>query len=165
MSDLHLGVSYKSLRGRDVRGYVNNNILSNIEYAFSYAVDNSVDLVLISGDIFNRLYLSFYYASKLASKLKVLYENGIPVVIVAGNHDAPKVRGIHSPLAMFSEVGLDNIYYFEGLREKPLELSVDGHLIGLIPLPYIHISDISTASPKISRYIRDQYELIKDKDI
>ncbi len=165
LSDLHLGVSFKSLRGSGVGRYVNNHILHNIEEAFRYAVENSIDLVLLSGDLFNNMYSSYIYAHHLVSKLKILYDNRIPVVIIAGNHDTPKMRGFHTPLVVLSRIGIENVYYQEGLPNTPIHIESGGYSVGILPLPYIPISDPETARDRISDFIEMHLKHMKKVDI
>jgi|Deesub1362A_J573_1020465.scaffolds.fasta_scaffold00003_426 exonuclease SbcD len=165
LSDLHLGVSFKSLKGYNVGRHVNENILDNIEKCFRYAVDNQIDTVLISGDIFNNIFVSYYYAHRLVDKLKILYDKRIPVVMVAGNHDAPKMRGMHTPLVVLSRLGIENIHYQEGLPDKPIKLDVNGEKIGILPLPYIPISSADDHNEKIREFIEVMIKEMSDVDI
>ncbi len=164
IADLHLGVSFKNVRGRDIARTVNKHILSNVEKAFKYALDNNIDIVLIAGDIFNNLHSSLNYSYALASKLSLLYKHGIYTVIIAGNHDVPRVRGLHSPLLILPELKVDKVYYQESLPEKALKIDFDEGCLGIIPLPFIQPSEKKSFQNKLSVLIRSLYSGIKNCD-
>ena len=162
MADLHLGVSFKSVRGKNISKVVNKHILENVERAFRYAVNNSVDVVLIAGDIFNNLHVSLNYSYALASKLSLLYKHGIHTIIVAGNHDAPRVRGIHSPLTVLSQLGVEKVYYQESLPDKALKINLNEGCLGVAPLPYFQSNERKYFQDQLSKLIRKLYADIKD---
>ena len=164
MADLHLGVSFKSVRGKNISKVVNNHVLDNVEKAFRYAVNNGIDVVLIAGDIFNNLYVSLNYSYALASKLSLLYEHGIHTIIIAGNHDAPRVRGIHSPLTVLSQLGVDKVYYQESLPDKALKMNLNEGCLGVIPLPYFQPTERKYFQDQLSKLIRELYADIENCD-
>lgn len=57
------------------------------EQLVGYCLDNPVDLLLLTGDIVDRDNRFFEALSPLQKGLKRLNEHGIPVYMVAGNHD------------------------------------------------------------------------------
>jgi exonuclease SbcD len=164
VSDLHLGVPFKSVRGNDVRKKINDNILSNLKNIVNYVVENEADLFLLTGDIFNSIYLSNFYSHKLVSTLRRLYEERIPIVMIAGNHDAPKIRGFHIPLRVFNEIGFEGLYFYEGTQDKPLILDIGGFTVGIIVLPYIHMRGDKDLEERVSKYIRGLYDGVKSCD-
>ena len=79
LADLHLG-AYKEPRMRALS-----------DRAFELAINNilqeKVDFVLISGDLFNTSLPSVDNLKDATLKLKLLKDNNIPVYIIAGSHD------------------------------------------------------------------------------
>lgn len=57
----------------------------------SAAVEHAVDLVVLAGDIFDGDWRDFQTGLFFVSQLSKLADAGIPVVLVAGNHDAASV--------------------------------------------------------------------------
>src|SRR4051794_13537824 len=58
------------------------------ENLVAYAIDEAVDVVVLAGDIFDGDWKDFNTGLFWVRQLSLLHEAGIPVVIVAGNHDA-----------------------------------------------------------------------------
>ncbi len=155
VSDFHLGVRFKQLIGVDVESFVNNRILNNIGYSVDYAIENNADLYLVTGDIFNKLYQSLEYSHRLIDHLLKLVDNNVSVLLIAGNHDVPRTRGVHNALYLVNKLG-GGIRFIEIPCEKPIEFSLDGAKLGVVPLPYVYI--YSRASNKIGKYIRDMLD-------
>jgi exonuclease SbcD len=59
-----------------------------VENLVSTAIDNAVDLVVIAGDVFDGDWRDFSTGLFWVGQLARLNDEGIPVVFVAGNHDA-----------------------------------------------------------------------------
>ena len=79
LADLHLG-AYKELKMRALS-----------EKAFALAInkilEEKVDFVVISGDLFNTSLPSVDNLKDATLKLKLLKDNNIPIYIIAGSHD------------------------------------------------------------------------------
>jgi exonuclease SbcD len=82
-------------------------------HVFAYAKENSADLLLLAGDLFDspnprnpeRLYL--------ARQLRELNHNGIKVAAIAGNHDAPRSstqEGGYLALSIYHELDVLQLY-------------------------------------------------------
>jgi DNA repair protein SbcD/Mre11 len=106
LADLHLGFrAYHRIneQGQNLRE-------ADVAAAFRQAVDRVValrpDLVLIAGDVFHTVRPSnaaiaeaFRQFSSLTSRLP-----GVPVVVIAGNHDSPRSADTGHILALFREI-------------------------------------------------------------
>ena len=122
-SDLHLG-------RRPVGGVGDysesrfNDYFQSFHHIADYAVDNSVNTVIISGDIFDRREITPEILEKAEEVFVKLRESGINVIIAEGNHD----RGgssdstwlnylVHRCLVHMPSVDIDeeNNYVFEPL--------------------------------------------------
>ncbi len=151
--DLHLGVSFKSVRGLNIPEYINKNIVENFRYACEYAVRNKADLFLIAGDIFNNIYSSIPYSPLLARSMRILKDNNIPIVIIGGNHDIPKTRGYRIPLSIIHELGVSNVYYIDRYVNEPIYIRHESNLIAVAPIPFMHYSIERNAVTEIKRYV------------
>jgi DNA repair exonuclease SbcCD nuclease subunit len=106
LADLHLG--YRAYHRVTARGV--NAREADVADAFRDALDAVVrrapDLVLVAGDVFHTVRPSnaaiaeaFRQFSSLAERLP-----GVPIVIVAGNHDSPRSADTGNILALFREI-------------------------------------------------------------
>jgi DNA repair protein SbcD/Mre11 len=106
LADLHLG--FRAYHRTNAQGM--NVREADVAAAFRQAVDRVVqlrpDLVLIAGDVFHTVRPSnaaiaeaFRQFSSLAARLP-----GVPVVVIAGNHDSPRSVDTGHILALFREI-------------------------------------------------------------
>jgi DNA repair exonuclease SbcCD nuclease subunit len=104
ISDTHLG--YRALPKNDPETGRNQRAL-DVERAYRAAIDDilkrNVDLVIHSGDVFHQSRPSWAAMRWFVRQTRRLEEAGLPTVIVAGNHDTPRLR---SAGTMFSVLEL-----------------------------------------------------------
>ena len=108
--DLHLDRNFNV--GSIARNYERKRDLdANFIKIVNYAIENRADLFLISGDIFDRVNPSNFSRDFLAKQLKELNVRGIPVFIIGGNHDVPKVPDVPTlALDVLDTVGLATVF-------------------------------------------------------
>lgn len=164
LSDFHLGVSFKSVRGRAVSEAINRRILDNINSAFKTALSKGVDLVVIPGDVFNSIDSSYRYLSKFTDALKVLYDHDVPTIVVAGNHEVPRRRGAHVPLSIVSDFGYRSFFYRDFLSEEPIVVETKAGKVGVIAIPHVHVLSEAKFRERISDLIMKLYGEIRRCD-
>jgi len=129
VSDTHLGSSRPSrLRERELDYYDAFNEVVDI------AVREHVDAIIHGGDFFDepkpspQTYLYAYRA------LRRLREHGIDLLVVAGQHDQPKVAQL-PPLRVLSEMGLLRLL----AQDKPETHTIKLHSgeLGITGIPYL----------------------------
>jgi|Deesub1362A_J573_1020465.scaffolds.fasta_scaffold00039_42 DNA repair exonuclease SbcCD nuclease subunit len=97
-ADVHLGYVQYGLHQRFI------DFGRAFSQVVSYAIENDVDFVLISGDLFHKRNinaLTYLQAYELLSRLK-----GIPVFVIEGNHDLAYFKDRHSWLEALDRQGL-----------------------------------------------------------
>ena len=104
LGDAHLGRSYYSLTAPNG---VNRREL-DFEESFRAAVDlalaQSPDLVVWLGDIFDHprpTYRSYRIAQRA---LVTIRDHGVPLVVITGNHDTPRLPGTGSPYSALADL-------------------------------------------------------------
>jgi exonuclease SbcD len=121
LADLHLG--YRAYHRATPRGV--NQREADVAEAFRRAVAQVVelapDLVLIAGDVFHAVRPSNTAIAEAFRQISVLTERlpGVPVVMIAGNHDSPRSVDTGNILCLFREI--DNVHVvFEECRAVKL---------------------------------------------
>lgn len=105
LADLHLG--YRRFNRLSARGFNQREV--DVNAAFSEAISRVINLrpalTVVAGDIFHSvrpsnaiLTFAFKEFSRLSNSLKS------PIVIVGGNHEAPRRSDVGSPLAILAEI-------------------------------------------------------------
>jgi len=109
-SDLHLDKNFNV--GSMARNYERRGDLDrNFSKVVDYAVENRADLFLISGDVFDKVLPGNFSRDFLARQLIDLRKHEIPVFIIGGNHDVPKVPQVPSlALDILDTAGLATVF-------------------------------------------------------
>jgi DNA repair exonuclease SbcCD nuclease subunit len=143
LGDAHLGRSYLSVT--DPATGVNRRELDfeeSFTAAIDLALDQSPDLLVWLGDVFDHprpTYRSYRVAQRA---LLTIRQHGIPLVVISGNHDTPRLPGTGSPYSALADTFPDvhfatrlSYAYFDlpGLRVHcvPQMLTVDATLEAL----------------------------------
>jgi DNA repair exonuclease SbcCD nuclease subunit len=103
LGDAHLGRSY--LNRTTPEGLNQREV--DFELSFERAVDaalaESPDLVVWLGDVFDHprpTYRSFRLAQRALGRIR---DHGVPVVVISGNHDTPRLPGTGSPYSALAD--------------------------------------------------------------
>jgi exonuclease SbcD len=83
---------------------------STIKQAIEYAVENNIKYIVHSGDVFDRIRPNLQLLIKLMKILHTAEKKGVNFIIISGNHDQPKVKGIFNALGALES--LDNVSVF-----------------------------------------------------
>ena len=108
MADTHLGYSayYKTaengLNQREV------DVYDAFRRCIDYAIESEPDLVVHGGDLFDTVRPTNRALNVALQQLIRLSKAGIPLVLISGNHETPKLRETGSVFRVFEH--LDNVY-------------------------------------------------------
>lgn len=93
LSDTHLG--YRTA-GRPEPETGRNQRTADVDRAFTHTIDDilrrQVDLVVHSGDVFHHARPTWQSMRHFIRQMRRLEQAGIPTLVIAGNHDTPRVR-------------------------------------------------------------------------
>lgn len=146
ISDLYLG--YRRFNRLSAQGFNQREV--DVNAAFSEAVSRIIllrpNLVVVAGDIFHAvrpsnsvLTFAFKEFSRLARALKS------PIVIVGGNHEAPRRSDVGSPLTILAEIPgvfiAEDDYASFPFEELGINVVCLPHLALLKPLPALSAND------------------------
>lgn len=165
-ADFHLGVTFRHIIGPRVTEKRREDFNRNIKYIVDTAISRKVDLLLISGDVFHRSDPSPRDFVEFAKHIGRLTEVGIHVVVIAGNHDKPKIAGAQNPLQGLVEARAPFFHFVQTLPRNPIVLNIRDTKIGLVPIPYIDPRLIkSMSSISYEEFIRRKISELKDNTI
>lgn len=119
LSDTHLG--WRSLHRVDDHG--RNQREMDVYDAFNQAIDKAIELrpdaVIHSGDLFDGYHPSSAAMTVCVDGIARLRDAGIPLVMIAGNHETPRVttaEHVFALLERFDQTGLVHAVYAEPRR-------------------------------------------------
>ncbi|MCZ6639694.1 MAG: exonuclease SbcCD subunit D [Candidatus Dadabacteria bacterium] len=111
LSDIHIGLQthgkINPATGKNTRL---EDIVKSLDFVFDYALKESVDLVLIAGDIFHRENPHPTEEIEFARRIVNLVEKSrTKVVMVLGNHDYPSAGGKASAVEIFPALDIEGV--------------------------------------------------------
>jgi exonuclease SbcD len=110
-ADLHLGVENYG-RTDPTTGLHSRllDFLRSFDELISYALDQHVDLVIFAGDAYKNRDPSPTHQREFATRIHRLTLAGIPVFLLAGNHDLPGAAGRANTLDIFSTLEVPGVW-------------------------------------------------------
>lgn len=150
-ADLHLGV--ENYGKPDPATGLNQRVidfLANLKYLVDRALDQSVDLVVFSGDAYKNQRPSPTLQREFAKQIKRLTKAGTEVFLLVGNHDLPQAEKQAHALSVFSALEVERVTV--GRRIDIYPIDTRGGPVDVVAVPYIsraallareHYSDLS----------------------
>ena len=129
-ADTHLGFEITRMfqghpEGRKRRA---DSVFRNFLTVLQHAMDIEADLLIHSGDLFNKYYIPREILDELIRPVLDLARAGITVLIIPGNHERSEF-----PFDLFH--GAPGVFVFD--RPKTLSLALDGYSVGVAGFPFI----------------------------
>lgn len=117
------------------------DIHRNFARTAEFAIKNSAELFVVVGDLFDRTHVSPVFREMIRTDvIEPLGDAGIPVWILAGNHDQPQNERRGTSIDDFRGYPHVNVY-----RNPDAEtVEINGTSTGCIILPYLHPSHIAS---------------------
>jgi exonuclease SbcD len=150
MADSHLGFSSYSRLDEHGRNRIEEMVYSGFELAVEKIIDLRPDAVVHAGDVFHHVRPKIKPLVVFQRGLLRLREEGIPVIIISGNHDAPKSFSSTSPFRLFED--LRGVHIAQRYEYERIE--VGDHYFHCIPF-CLEPQDYLTEFEKIERSGRD----------
>ncbi len=141
-ADLHVGMERY---GRiDPTTGLNSRVmdfLRRLSDLIDFAIARQVDLVVFAGDAYKTRDPNSTYRREFSWRIKTLADQGIPVVMVPGNHDLPAVAARASAIEIFATLAVPNVYVLE--REEVITLTTRrGQPVQVAAVPYPYVSEL-----------------------
>ncbi|MGH2560873.1 MAG: metallophosphoesterase family protein [Thermomicrobiales bacterium] len=141
ISDTHLG--YRAVYRSDPETGRNQRAL-DVERAYETAISDiltrQVDLVIHGGDVFHHTRPSWAALRCFVRQSRRLTDAGLPVLVVGGNHDTPRLRTSGSVFSVM-ELALPGVTFVTGYEDQPIEYA-DFNL-NVVAVPHGKLTDIN----------------------
>ena len=138
LSDLHLGKIVLEQSMIEDQKYILGEIIKIVK-------DKMIDIVMISGDVYDKSIPSVDAVNLFSNFLTMLYKNNVKVMVISGNHDS-KDR-----LSFGNELFIDNGIYIEGVFKGDVGVKSFSDSYGnlnIYMLPFIKPYDVKRYSNK-----------------
>lgn len=102
------------------------DIEDNFEKIIDFTINENANLLILGGDIFDRVNPSNSTLSFLVSQIKRLKDNNIETVMIGGNHDVPKMGAQALAIDILKHAGLATVFSdTENFQEKIITINGD----------------------------------------
>lgn len=128
-SDTHLWISLENTTREE-------DFYKNFEFVINEILQKKPEIVIHSGDLFHTSKPSNKAISVVVENFLKLEKAGIKVIIIAWNHDTPRLSLTTHPFEIFKS--MENFYVFYEPEIKNIEIS----WINFVVLPHIHDENI-----------------------
>lgn len=161
-SDLHLGVeNYGKVDPETGLSSRVRDFLDRLDELVSFALEESLDVVVFSGDAFQNRHPDPTYQRDFARRINRLARAGISVVLVAGNHDLPVMLVKATSIDIFRALEVENVYV-SARKEEVLRLQLrDGRELQVATFPYPNRSRLLLDEEHRRRPLREQEEYLR----
>lgn len=141
LADTHIGVeNYGRLDTATGLHTRLQDFVKCLEFAVDTALARNVDAVLFAGDAYKQSTPNPTHEGKFAEQIRRLADQGIPVVMITGNHDVPAAFGRASALNIFRALGgADRFIVVEKPELLRLETRQGAFQVACFPWPTRHI--------------------------
>ena len=150
LADSHLGFSSYSRLDEHGQNRIEEMVYSGFEKAIEQIIRAHPDAVVHAGDVFHHVRPKIKPLFIFQRGLQRLVEAAIPVIIISGNHDAPKSFNQTSPFRLFE--GLRDVHIAQRYSYERFE--VGDHCFHCIPF-CLEPQDYLTEFGEIKRSGRD----------
>ncbi len=143
LSDLHLGIeNYGRLDPQTGLSSRLQDFLRSFDAIVDYALGENIDLVLFCGDAYKTRDPTPTYQREFAKRISRLSRAGIPMFLLAGNHDLPLAAGKAHTLEIFDTLDVDNVVVANKLGTHTVESR--GGQIQIVAVPWPIRSHLAT---------------------
>ncbi len=144
-ADAHVGMERY---GRvDAATGINSRVmdyLRRLSDVAAYAIEQQVDLVIFAGDAYKTRNPNSTYRREFAWRIKQIADQGIPVVLVPGNHDLPAAPNRASTIEIFDTLRVPHIHVLDHASGVTLIETRRGAPVQIAPVPYPYISELTS---------------------
>jgi exonuclease SbcD len=122
LGDAHLGRSYLPFTTPEGVNQRERDFEVSFEAAVDLALAQAPDLIVWLGDVFDHprpTYRSFRLVQRMLVKIR---EHGIPMVVITGNHDTPRLPGTGSPYSALADTFAGSVHFAHRLQYERFEL-------------------------------------------
>lgn len=130
--------------------------------AIDIALAADIEMALFAGDAYKTRDPNQTHQRELASCLSRITERGIPVVMLAGNHDIPNTRGRANSIEIFGALAGRYLRVFDAPGLDVIETS-KGHRVQIAAMPYLIKSLVLAREEHKDKGVQDTTQLIVDK--
>jgi len=130
--------------------------------AIEFALEADIELAIFSGDAYKTRDPNQTHQREFAQCLAKLTAAGVPVVLLAGNHDIPNTKGRANAIEIFSAFSGDNLHVFD-TPGKEIVRTKRGNQVQIVAMPYLIKSLVLSREENKDKGVQETTQLIVDR--
>lgn len=134
LADTHLGYSAYRKATDDGVNQREIDVYNAFRQVVNYAIQTKPDLVIHAGDLFDSVRPTNRAITVAIQELLRLSKEGIPFVVISGNHETPKLKETGNIFSIFEHI--ENVYPVYMNRYEKLEFKANGETLTLHAIPH-----------------------------
>jgi DNA repair exonuclease SbcCD nuclease subunit len=133
IADTHLGFSAYRKTTQDGINQREIDIYNAFEQFINYAISIKPDLIIHAGDLFDNVRPNNRAITFAINQIVKLSKNKIPIIIVSGNHEHPKIIETSHIFRIF--IHLENVYPIFNSKYEKIQLKIDNKKLLIHAIP------------------------------
>ena len=133
VADTHLGFSAYRKATQDGINQREIDIYNAFEEFINYAIAAKPDLIIHAGDLFDNVRPNNRAITFAINQIVKLSKNKIPIIIISGNHEQPKIRETGHIFSVFDH--LENVYPIYASKYEKISFEIQDKKIIIHALP------------------------------
>jgi len=132
-----------------------------LDLAIDKALEAGVHLALFAGDAYKSRDPNQTHQREFASCIRRLTDGGVPVVMIAGNHDLPNAKGRANAIEIYRTLGVENIHILS--RPEVCRIETAAGSVQIAGVPYLLRSNVLSREECRNRTIQETTDLMVQK--
>lgn len=139
VADTHLGYSAYRKVTEDGINQREIDVYDAFKQFVDYAVKSKTDLIIHAGDLFDSVRPNNRSITFAIKQILRLSKQGIPFVVIAGNHEHPKLKETGHIFSIFDH--LENVYPIYSAEYETVSFTINGEKITIHAIPHSSSKD------------------------
>ena len=132
-----------------------------LDLAIDKALEAGVHLALFAGDAYKSRDPNQTHQREFASCIRRLTDGGVPVVMIAGNHDLPNAKGRANAIEIYRTLGVENIHILSRPEVRRIETAAGS--VQIAGVPYLLRSNVLPREECRNKTIQETTDLMVQK--
>ena len=133
VADTHLGFSAYRKTTQDGINQREIDIYNAFEQFIDYAINTKPDIIIHAGDLFDNVRPNNRAITFAINQIVKLSKNKIPIVIISGNHEHPKIRETGHIFSIFDH--LENVYPIYNSKYEKIQFNIEDKKLIIHAIP------------------------------
>ncbi len=163
-ADLHLGIeNYGKLNPKTGLNTRVEDFLAAFDLLVEKGISEKVDLVIFAGDAFRDRNPNQTLQREFAKRISKIVQNKIPVVLLVGNHDLPRVKNRANTLEIYKVLNIPDITVIDSA--ETVKVKTRKGIVQVVGIPWDYFSNLFLALKADPKNKPDKIQALLEEQI